>query len=604
MAISSNDLTTLDFESIKDNFKTYLKGQDLFKDYDFDSSNINVLLDILSYNTNLQNFYLNMLANEMFLDSALLRDSIISHAKELNYIPRSFRSAQATVNLEITDASENASVLIPRGTTFTGRSNSQNFTFTTAENIQALSTNETNKFIANNVVLYEGDYVQDSYVTNNDSSPRFILTNKTVDTNSIKVIVIEDNGAVTLTYDRRDSLFGIGASDQVFFLQAAENDTYEILFGDGIIGREPKNNSIVLIEYRACNGELPNGLRVFTPDDDIGSAVISRVTVATDADGKELIAAGGSIPESLESIKFNAPRAFTTQERVVTAQDYATLLKANFSEINDIAAYGGEEEDPPRFGKVIIAVDLKNTDILPDSNRAKYRDFIKPRSPLSIDPVFITPNYMYLSISSNVKYDISQTSLGVDDIKGLVVDSIQSFNENTLNGFNKTLRYSKLTAAIDNSQQAVISNDTRVRVTQFIPLAEGERQNYIITFDMAILDTSEDTFRLRDQRQVAVVQSSSFQFGGLNCIIEDDGKGVLNIVEENNTDDASIVAKIGTVDYGTGTLNLDNFATQDQKTQLKFTVIPSEKDVTSQRRSILRILDEDLTVTIIPVSRA
>ena len=603
MAITSNDLTTLDFEAVKENLKTYLKGQDLFKDYDFEASNINVLLDVLAYNTNLNSFYLNMVSNEMFLDSALLRDSIISHAKELNYIPRSFRSARATIDIELIDNSENASVLIPRGTTFTGRAGNKNFTFTTAENIQALST-DSNKFEAKNVVIHEGDYVQDSYVTNNDVPPRFILTNKTVDTDSIKVIVIEDNGAVSLQYEKRDSLFGIGASDQVFFLQAAENDSYEILFGDGIIGRPPKNNSIVLIEYRACNGELPNGIRVFTADDDIGTAVIQRISVATDADGKQMIAAGGSIPESLESIKFNAPRAFTTQERVVTAQDYATLLKANFSEINDIAAYGGEEEDPPRFGKVMIAVDLKNTDILPDSNRSKYRDFIRPRSPLSIDPVFITPNYMYLSISSNVKYDISQTSLGVDDIKSLVVSSIQSYNENNLNGFNKTLRYSKLAAAIDNAQQSVISNDTRVRVTQFIPLIQGERQNYIINFDMAILDTTEDTFRLRDQRQVAVVQSSSFQFGGLNCIIEDDGKGVLNIVEEGNSDDSTIIAKIGSVDYGSGQLNLDNFATQDQATQLKFTVIPSEKDVTSQRRSILRILDEDLTVTIIPVSRA
>ena len=603
MAITSNDLTTLDFEAVKENLKTYLKGQDLFKDYDFEASNINVLLDVLAYNTNLNSFYLNMVSNEMFLDSALLRDSIISHAKELNYIPRSFRSARATIDIELIDNSENASVLIPRGTTFTGRAGNKNFTFTTAENIHALST-DSNKFEAKNVVIHEGDYVQDSYVTNNDVPPRFILTNKTVDTDSIKVIVIEDNGAVSLQYEKRDSLFGIGASDQVFFLQAAENDSYEILFGDGIIGRPPKNNSIVLIEYRACNGELPNGIRVFTADDDIGTAVIQRISVATDADGKQMIAAGGSIPESLESIKFNAPRAFTTQERVVTAQDYATLLKANFSEINDIAAYGGEEEDPPRFGKVMIAVDLKNTDILPDSNRSKYRDFIRPRSPLSIDPIFITPNYMYLSISSNVKYDISQTSLGVDDIKSLVVSSIQSYNENNLNGFNKTLRYSKLAAAIDNAQQSVISNDTRVRVTQFIPLIQGERQNYIINFDMAILDTTEDTFRLRDQRQVAVVQSSSFQFGGLNCIIEDDGKGVLNIVEEGNSDDSTIIAKIGSVDYGSGQLNLDNFATQDQATQLKFTVIPSEKDVTSQRRSILRILDEDLTVTIIPVSRA
>ena len=579
MASSSNDLTTLDFESVKENLKTYLSSQAIFKDYDFEASNINVLLDILAYNTNLNGFYLNMLANEMFLDSALLRDSIISHAKELNYLPRSFRSAQATVNLTLTDNSNNSTVLIPRGTTFTGRSNNKNFTFTTAENVQARSTDVTNEFKADGVVLYEGDYVQDSYVTSVENSPRFLITNKTVDTNSLKVIVIEDNGAVILTYERRDSLFGIGATDQIFFIQAAENETYEILFGDGVIGREPKNNSIVLIEYRACNGELPNGLGVFTPDDDVGSAVITVVETVNKA-------SGGSIPESLESIKFNAPRAFTTQERVVTAQDYATLLKANFSEINDVAAFGGEEYSPPRFGKVIVAVDLKNTDLLPDSYREKYRNFIAPRSPLSIDPVFVKPDYLYLSITTNVKYDISQTSLGVDDIKSLVVSAIQAYNENSLNGFKKTMRYSKLVAAIDSAQTAIISNDTTVLATQYLPLVIGQRSAYKLDFAMP----------LTQDKDKASVKSELFQFSGTPSYIRDDNEGKLRIVHEGADD--VFLAQIGSVDYNNGEIVLNDFATGDQKTQLKFTVTPKERDIASIRSSILRVLDEDIIVRV------
>lgn len=593
MATTSNDLTTLDFETVKDNLKTYLKGQDLFKDYDFDASNISVLLDILAYNTNLNGFYLNMIANEMFLDSALLRDSIISHAKELNYLPRSFRSAQATINITLTDSSDNSTVLIPRGTTFTGRSNNKNFTFTTAENVQAGSTDVTNQFVANNVTIYEGDYVQDSYVTDNTSQPRFLITNKTVDTNSLKVIVIEDNGAVTLTYEKRDSLFGIGSQDKVFFLQAAENDTYEILFGDGVIGRQPKNNSIVLIEYRACNGELPNGLQVFTADDDVGSAVVSTVTTVTKA-------SGGSIPETLESIKFNAPRAFTTQERVVTAQDYATLLKANFSEINDVAAFGGEEFDPPQFGKVIVSVDLKNTDLLPDSYREKYRQFIAPRSPLSIDPVFVKPDYLYLSIDTTVKYDISQTSLGVDDIKSLVVSSIQAFNENNLNGFNKTMRYSKMIAAIDNSQDSVISNDTIVKATQYLPLVQGERSSYKLDFAMALNDTFGHRIKEQKVNESTTVMTDKFQFNGLTAHISDDGKGKLVVVCEPDQDegDAIVLAEVGSIDYNSGVLILDDFATGDQKTQLKFTVVPKERDIPSIKTSILRVLDEDIVVQV------
>jgi len=587
---TSNDLTTLDFASIKENLKLYLKSQDLFRDYDFEASNINVLLDVLAYNTSLNGFYLNMVANEMFLDSALLRDSIVSHAKELNYIPRSFRSAQARVNITLRDNSENATVLIPRGTSFTGTAGSRNFTFTTNQNIQAFSTDTQNVFLATDVVLYEGDYVQDSYVADTQNPVRYLITNKTIDTTSLRVTVIEDNGATVLNYDIRDSLFGLGATSQVFFLQAAENDSYEILFGDGVIGRPPKNNSIVLIEYRACNGELPNGIRTFAADDDITTATVTDIRVLSRA-------SGGSIPESVESIKFNAPRAFTTQERVVTAQDYATLLKANFSEINDIAAYGGEEFDPPQFGKVIIAVDLKNTDSLPDTYRAKYRDFIKPRSPLSIDPVFIVPNYMYLTVSSNVKYDITQTALGVDDMKSLVVSAIQSFNFNNLNGFNKTLRYSKFIAAIDGAQDAIISNDTTVEATQFISLNVAERTNYTIDFGMPLVNDIGQKQGDHSSNQRAVVRTDTFLYQGEQCSIEDNGLGDLIIIKSTTSTHTQLTS-IGSVNYETGVLRINNFLPQDQKPQLKVTVTPREKDITAKNRSILRVLDADINVRI------
>ena len=587
---TSNDLTTLDFAAIKENLKLYLKNQDLFRDYDFEASNINVLLDVLAYNTSLNGFYLNMVANEMFLDSALLRDSIVSHAKELNYIPRSFRSAQARVNITLRDASENATVLIPRGTSFTGTAGNRNFTFTTNQNIQAFSTDTQNVFLATNVVLYEGDYVQDSYVADTQNPVRYLITNKTIDTTSLRVTIIEDNGATVLNYDIRDSLFGLGATSQVFFLQAAENDSYEILFGDGVIGRPPKNNSIVLIEYRACNGELPNGIGTFTADDDITTATVTNIRVLSKA-------SGGSIPESVESIKFNAPRAFTTQERVVTAQDYATLLKANFSEINDIAAYGGEEFDPPQFGKVIIAVDLKNTDSLPDTYRAKYRDFIKPRSPLSIDPVFIVPNYMYLSVNSAVKYDITQTSLGVDDMKSLVVSAIQSFNFNNLNGFNKTLRYSKFVAAIDGAQDAIISNDTTVEATQFVSLNVAERTNYTIDFGMPLVNDIGQKQGDHSSNQRAVVHTDTFLYQGEQCSIEDDGLGNLVIIK-STTNTHTQLTNIGSVNYETGVLRINNFLPQDQRPQLKITVTPREKDITAKNRSILRVLDADISVRI------
>lgn len=591
MATSSNDLTTLDFESVKENLKTYLKAQPIFNDYDFEASNINVLLDILAYNTNLNGFYLNMIANEMFMDSSLLKDSIISHAKELNYLPRSFRSAIATVDIELSDSSPDATITIPRGTSFTGSLGNKSFTFTTDENIQAIATT-SGKFEAKNVFLYEGDYVQDSYVTSADN-PQYIISNKTVDTNSIRVTVIEDNGAEVLAYTVRDSLFDIGSTDQVFFIQPAVNDTYEIIFGDGVIGREPKLNSIVVIEYRAGNGELPNGISKFAADDDIGSATVEKITTTS-------AATGGSIPESLESIKFNAPRAFTTQERVVTAQDYATLLRANFSEINDVAAYGGEEFDPPMFGRVVVAVDLKNTDDLPQSYMNKYRQFLKPRSPLSINPMFMKPEYMYLSINTNVKYDISQTSLGVDDIKTLVTSSIQNFNQENLDGFNKTLFYSKLVAAIDDTQTAIISNDTTVNVSRYIQLSRVERMNYRLDFAMPLVNDIGSKQGTHSSGQRSVVTSSAFVFDGTTCFIEDNGLGILNIVRDDG-ETHTVLAEVGRVAYNTGVVELDNFYVNQDYNQLKITVTPREKDIVAAKRSILRVLEDDINVAITQV---
>lgn len=596
MATTSNDLTTLDFALVKENLKAYLKSQPIFKDYDFEASNINVLLDVLAYNTNLNSFYLNMVANEMFLDSALMRDSIISHAKELNYIPRSFRSAQATVNIKLIDTSTEAAITIPRGTSFTGTIGQKNFTFTTAENILAGSTDTANEFLASNVILYEGDYVQDSYVTNADSQPRFIITNKTVDTNSLRVTVIEDNGENVLSYERKDTLFGIGALDQVFFIQPSENDTYEVIFGDDVIGRTPKNGSIVLLEYRTCNGELPNGIRNFSADGNIGTATVDDISVVEE-DGEPLIASGGSLPESIESIKFNAPRAFTTQERVVTAQDYATLLKANFSEINDVSAYGGEEFNPPQYGRVIVAVDLKNTDVLPQRYRQKYSEYLKPRSPLSLQPVFVRPEYSYLSVDTRVKYNINQTSLGIADMESLVLSAIQNYNFNNLEGFNKTMHYSKLIAAIDAAQTSIVSNDTRVLVTKYISINPEAPTNYDIDFDMPIInDIGQKPKGGHPKNQISAVTTDTFIYDGEEVFIEDNGVGILNLVRDEG-DQHTIITEIGGVNYDRGIINIGNLRLNTKAT-LKFMVRPREADIIANRRTILRVLDSDIKINV------
>lgn len=600
---SSKDLTTLDFESIKTNLKEYLKSQKIFQDYDFEGSNINVLLDVLAYNTNLNSFYLNMIASEMFLDSAQLRDSIVSHAKELNYLPRSFRSASATVDIEfealnLTNSSlENTGgIVIPRGTTFTGTGEGRNFTFVTNENIavnDTLEAGENNlQYIARDVDIYEGNYVSDTYVVNNSNPVRYLITNKTVDTNSVGVTVIEDNGENTYSYFRVDSLFELDSQSPVFFIQAAENDSYEIIFGDSIIGRPPKDRSVIIIEYRKSNGELPNGIRKFYINDDNISGVNVTGVITRE------IARGGSIPESTSSIKLNAPRAFTTQERAVTPSDYEVLLKKQFSEINAVSAYGGEEASPPQFGKVIIAVDLKTTDSLPPSRAREYTNYIRPRSPLSIDPVFVTPEYMYVDVHTRVKYNINQTSLSIKDIQSIVLSAIQDYNYVFLNGFNKTLYLSRLKAAIDNSQIAIVSNDTRLRVIrEFRPLI-NRTENYTIDFDMPLRNDIATISNRRFNNEEPTITSTTFYHRGLPCTIEDNGSGVLRIMKKDVSLNQSIaLEEIGNVDYEKGLLELTRFS--PQLVQNEFIGMYAKtrfSDVASQRRTILGIRDRNIRV--------
>ena len=592
---TSINYTTLDFDTLKDNLKGFMQSQSVFQDYDFEGSNISVLLDVMAYNTQLNAFYLNMIGNEMFMDTALQRDSVVSHAKELNYVPRSFRSAVATVDITLQDGSGSASLLIPRGTTFTGTSGNRNFTFVTDSNVQAVSSSTTaNTFVASNVSLFEGDYVSDNYVVNYAGESRYLITNKTVDTNSITVTIVEDNGAATLSYKKADSLFGLQNNSQVFFLQAAEGDTYEIVFGDGVIGRRPKDRSVVIVQYRKCNGELPNGIQKFTADGDVGSATVTNIVVQ----GR---ASGGSIPESLSSIRFNAPRAFTTQERVVTAEDYETLLKANFSEINAVSAYGGEESYPPQFGKVIVAVDLKTTDTLPPSKRDIYTRFIKPRSPLAIDPVFVSPEYTYVAINSSVKYNINETSLNIEDIRTLVRSTIQQFNLTNINGFNKTLYYSRLISAIDGAQISIVSNDTNITAMKLFEPSITGPSNYVIDFGMALRDDIGqlyDSGGAHPQSEISILSSSAFLYAGRECFLEDDGEGKVLIVS-NEEENHVRIEDIGTVDYGTGIVSLESFApTFVFGNQVQLYGRTFERDIRSQRKTILSIRDADINIDV------
>jgi hypothetical protein len=585
MANGSINLVNLDFQSLKSSLKEYLSSQSTFRDYDFSGSNINVLLDVLSYNTYINSFYLNMVGNEMFLDTAQLRESVISHAKELNYTPRSFRSASARINVSVVPSSNAVTTVnLMRGLTFTSKVGSNTYTFTLPDNI-AISGSSNGVFTASNVEIYEGSLVTDTYIYNStNTSQRFILSNPTIDTTSLRVYVTEDNAANVLTYSLANTYLGIDSSSQVYFIQGAEQDLYELKFGNGTQGRKPKHGSAVSAVYRVGNGELPNGAATFSCDDGIDGHTNVAITTVE-------VAVGGKVHETTQEIRTNAPRFYQTQERAVTALDYRTLLQLAYPEITSINVYGGEQEDPPRYGKVVISADVAQSDGIAENKKTIWFNFLKDKCPLTIDPVFVDPEYLNLEVTSSVGYNMNNTSRTENDLKAAILTKIRVFNEVLLDDFNITFRYSRLVADIDDVDVSIISNNTDI----------------IMYKDLNIPLRSDEPFKIEYLNAVKIlnvessaITSTYFVFRGNLSRLLDDGNGNINVVSQAlvNGVPASIT-KVGTVNYTTGIINITGLnITSYQGDAIRVKAIAGSKDITASRNNIIRIKDSDINITL------
>ena len=592
MANSSINLVDLDFNSLKSSLKSYLSSQAKFQDYNFDGSNMSVLLDVLAYNTYLNTFYMNMVASEMFLDTAQLRDSIVSHAKELNYLPRSFRSAQANVNISITPSTNVSSVVIPANTGFTSRVGSNTFNFVIGESI-AITTSSNGVYYANNTTLFEGSFVTDTFVKNSAiENQRFILNNPTIDTTSIGITVSENSGANVYTYVQAFSLFGVVSNTNIFFVQPAENEQYEVVFGDNTSGRTPLDGAIVEVTYRLCNGELPNGADTFVNNSSIDGHSNVAITVNSEA-------VNGSVSESNTSIKFNAPRSFQTQERAITESDYEILLTREFPEIQAISVYGGEKESPPQYGKVFISIDIENSDGIPEVKRNIYNNYLSDKVPLGIVTEIVNPDFVYLKVDTIANYNFNITTLSETQLSTKVLTTISNYNDTYLNDFNASFLYSNFVTAIDNTDNSINNNDTVVIPYYLLTLKTGVSTDFTFSFGAEILNTtpSDQTHSITADRGVF---STTFVLDGLNCQLEDDGIGNIRIVRISSTNVVEKL-KVGTISYSTGDvtisrLNVESFTGSGIKLYAKIV----SQDYTSSFRNILKIKPEDITVTMVP----
>jgi hypothetical protein len=572
---STTKFTELDFNQIKTNLKEYLRGQDRFKDYDFEGSNMSVLLDILAYNTYQNNFYTNMAISEMFMDSAQLRDSVVSHAKGLGYLPRSRKSARALVNVRVAAPSTAVSVTIPRKTRFTAVCGNQVYTFYSDATVSVEPVNGVFTYTA--LPIYEGRYVTELFDVTEDNQS-FELSNATVDIDSIKVYVRDtDEASSTRTeYLRKQNLFGVATSDQVFYVEASFDDKYKIEFGRDLFGAQPVVGNVVEIEYRTCLADEPNGANNFSPATTINGYTATVIS--------NTVAEGGAERETKESIQFFAPKALQIQERAITEADYRILLKNRFSEINAVSVYGGEELDPPRYGRVAVAVDIAGTDGISTTLQSKYSDFLKDVSPLSIEPIFVSPQYMYVQLNTKVYYNLNKSALTTTEIRTKALDAIANYSINSLSDFGKTYRHSKLTAAIDDADANIVSNETTAR---------------LVLTDQPVLNTTR-SYELKFNNPISAVTSSAFvTSNGNTAVLKDNGSGVMQIVRSGTGDTVVYNSNIGTVDYTTGLVMLNNFGVQSYTgSELQILATPTNLDVYSPKDRVVRIRSTDVTISV------
>lgn len=595
-------ITELDFFEAKEQLKTFLKGQSKFLDYDFDGSNMNVLLDILSKNTFQNNFYTNMAFSEMFLDSAQLRDSVVSHAKELNYLPKSIQSSKATLFVEFTNVAEVTGdgnplpsyIKIPKYTKFTGRKAGQSFNFMTLQDYTVFP-DVNDLYCLTDIEIFEGKLVQEEFTVTSDDKQRFILSNKNADTSTISVKIRENTNILSKKEEfiKKDGIFGIKAADKVFYIQPAQDDKYEIDFGRDVFGEQPKAGSVVEVSYLVSAGAESNGIQSFfvqsiTWDGKTYDTALTTVSKAI----------GGTAEESIESIKRFAPKSIQIQDRAITENDYEILLKNKFPQIQTVAVYGGEDLDPPRFGRVIVSVDVNNAEGSSENDKIAFANYLKERSPLSIEPIVISPEFMHVSIDSKIFFNVETTDKSPNAVRSDIITNILSYSDTSLNQFAKTMRYSKLLSAIDSADANIISNDTKVRaIIELLPSTTAS--NYTVNFKNELLRDRLTSLNYKDY--TPAIYSSIFTHDTDQGFIQDNGEGVLRIVK-TATDGSFIILhqNIGTVDYTTGKINIVNLAIPSYVgSALKFFANVKSSDIKAPKERIISIRSSDVNITVI-----
>ena len=593
------NISELDFESIKTQFKNYLKSQTQFKDYNFEGSNMSVFLDVLAYNTYQNNFYTNMAVNEMFLDSAVLKNSVMSHAKELNYLPRSRRSARALVTITIVDMTiVGQTVTIPAYSDFTTTYQGASYNFVNDKTYVARKTG-VGTFVAENVEIFEGQmlssFEREGYFIGDDGVLRVILTNENADTDSIEVFVDAEATEDANQFIRKDDLFGVGPLDRVFYVEPYYDGRYTVYFGNNVFGLQPQAFEDIRVRYRITSGVESNGAFSFELGAQLPTSTITIETISK--------AAGGGDRETLENIRYFAPKSLQIQERAITTSDYEILLKQNFPEIDSVAAYGGETLEPPQFGRVAISVYLgEGREGLSSVLSSAYIKFLKEKSPLGIEPVFIPSEFIYGCVQANVYFNPKITKKSSGQIETEVRTAISTYNTTYLDNFDTTLRLSKLSSNIDASNISILSNEISVcpYVVYSPALNISSSPSFKFYSKLVKPYPFKDSNGFKDYKPS--VTSGTFGFNSVSSYLQDDGLGNMQIVTADAANPQIVKPIAGTVNYETGEINLVDFKVSGfAGSGINIMVTTANDDISAPAGRIFLILDTDVTVNMVEV---
>jgi hypothetical protein len=556
--MSNLRIAELDFDQIKTNLKTFLHAQSEFTDYDFEGSGLSTLIDILAYNTHYNAYLANMVVNEMFLDSAVKRSSAVSIAKHLGYTPVSARGAVANLDIVVTNPTNLPAILtMDRYTPFTSTVNGVTYTFLTTEAKTAPRVGSTYTF--SSIDVTEGTLLSYSYVVA-DTTPaaKYEIPSDAVDTTTIKVSVqTSTSDTTTSTYTLTTDITGLTSTSKVYFLEQNPQGKYQIYFGDGIIGKNLTAGNIVTIQYMVTTGAAVNVsstvAQSFTAGGTIGGSSSIAITVNSNS-------TGGADAESISSIKFNAPRVNASKNRAVTAADYEALILANYAGAESVSVWGGEDNDPPYYGKVMVSLKPYSGYTISDATKESIKNYIlKSKQAITVNPVFVDPTYFYVNLIADIVYNSSITTLSSDQIKSQVNTAITDFFSTNLQKFNKDYIHSALTNTILAKNSSITSALVNLKLQRRI----------VPTLNTTNLYTGDTAIKFRNPLKPGSITSSYFYtaINGVTFLVKiadlpdtspasDTGTGTLRLV--NIVNDSVILSNVGTINYGTGVVSLTN----------------------------------------------